>query len=141
MGDTIQVTPKSAGPTLFSPKLTKGKPAAMPSTSASAAYGCGKICPSCHEADAELFLPEHIQTLFKANKSIAIVEYEKIQDLINKADPSIICTPAVKDSIPIPSLRPTYLCLQCPTIMTEEGQDDHFAVKHHVFCTDTIFLG
>jgi ubiquitin carboxyl-terminal hydrolase 22/27/51 len=35
------------------------------------------------------------------------------------------------------SLRPVYLCLQCPAVMTEEVRDGHFVNKGHAFCMST----
>ena len=38
------------------------------------------------------------------------------------------------DSQPVVSLRPLYLCLQCPNIMTDIDRDEHIDSKRHVFC-------
>lgn len=38
------------------------------------------------------------------------------------------------DGRPVVSLRPLYLCLQCPSIMTEADRDEHIDSKRHCFC-------
>lgn len=51
--------------------------------------------------------------------------------------PSVIaqtCHGATTDSEHVVSLRPLFLCLQCPNIMTETDRDLHFETKSHCFC-------
>ena len=38
------------------------------------------------------------------------------------------------DGQSVVSLRPLYLCLQCPNIMTEADRDEHIDTKRHIFC-------
>lgn len=38
------------------------------------------------------------------------------------------------DSQSVVSLRPLYLCLQCPNVMTEADRDEHIDSKRHIFC-------
>ena len=48
--------------------------------------------------------------------------------------PSVIAqTYKGTDGQPVVSLRPLYLCLQCPNIMTEADRDEHIDSKRHVF--------
>jgi ubiquitin carboxyl-terminal hydrolase 22/27/51 len=50
--------------------------------------------------------------------------------------PSIIAQTynAPADARNVVSLRPLFLCLQCPSIMTEVDRDLHFETKSHCFC-------
>lgn len=38
------------------------------------------------------------------------------------------------DGRSVVSIRPLYLCLQCPNIMTEVDRDEHIDSKRHCFC-------
>ena len=56
-----------------------------------------------------------------------------LQDIHEK--PSVIAqTYWNADGRPVVSLRPLYLCLQCPNIMTEADRDQHIEAKLHCFC-------
>lgn len=56
-----------------------------------------------------------------------------LQDIHEK--PSIIAqTYKNSDGRPVVSLRPLYLCLQCPNIMTDADRNEHIDVKRHLFC-------
>lgn len=60
-----------------------------------------------------------------------------LQDIHEK--PSIIAQTYKnpQDGRPVVSLRPLYLCLQCPNIMTAADRDEHIDVKRHIFCRST----
>ncbi|OCK99419.1 ubiquitin carboxyl-terminal hydrolase-like protein 22 [Cenococcum geophilum 1.58] len=123
--DTITVTPKTA-PTLASPKVTKNtKPSVGISSAVSVVeFGC-----------------EHIRQLFEnASKKNATTNYTQLLQTIHEK-PSIIAqthrsTPN-GDGRSIVSLRPLYLCLQCPNVMTEEVRDRHFDAKGHAFSVES----
>lgn len=59
-----------------------------------------------------------------------------LQDIHEK--PSIIAQThkslSAGDGRSLVSLRPLYLCLQCPSIMTEADRDGHIQSKSHCFC-------
>lgn len=53
-------------------------------------------------------------------------------------DPSVITqTTVASDGRPVVSLRPLYLCLQCPVIATEVERDHHVDTKAHVFSAES----
>jgi ubiquitin carboxyl-terminal hydrolase 22/27/51 len=132
--DTIAVAPKGAP--LASPKVVKNaKGALVPSSQmAHIAYGCGECSRPCKigPADGET---EHMGEMLEVARKQTFRNYHAIlQDIHEK--PSIIAQ-TYKDSSdgrPVVSLRPLYLCLQCPNIMTEADRDEHIDVKRHVFC-------
>jgi ubiquitin carboxyl-terminal hydrolase 22/27/51 len=64
-----------------------------------------------------------------------LIHYREILRNIHEK-PSIIAQTykSSTDSSPVVSLRPLFLCLQCPNIMTETDRDQHFETKSHCFC-------
>ncbi|KAF2685581.1 ubiquitin carboxyl-terminal hydrolase-like protein 22 [Lentithecium fluviatile CBS 122367] len=119
--DTIVVAPKAAP--LASPKVVKNaKGALVPSSQmAHIAYGC-----------------EHMGEMLENARKQTLHNYRAIlQDIHEK--PSIIAQTYKNppDGRPVVSLRPLYLCLQCPSIMTEGDRDEHTDVKRHVFSVES----
>jgi ubiquitin carboxyl-terminal hydrolase 22/27/51 len=87
-----------------------------------------RICPANGAA-------EHMGTLLEIARKQTLHNYRAIlQDIHEK--PSIIAQTYKNppDGRPVVSLRPLYLCLQCPSIMTEGDRDEHIDVKRHIFC-------
>ena len=78
---------------------------------------------------------EHMGEMLENARKQTIHNYRAIlQDIHEK--PSIIAQTYKNppDGRPVVSLRPLYLCLQCPSIMTEGDRDEHIDVKRHIFC-------
>lgn len=72
--------------------------------------------------------------MFENARKQTLQHYRLILQLVHDK-PSIIAQTYVdSNSQPVVSLRPLYLCLQCPNIMTEEQRDQHFDTKSHCFC-------
>ena len=80
---------------------------------------------------------EHMRDMLENARKLTLHNYRAIlQDIHEK--PSIIAqthksSPA-GDGRPVVSLRPLYLCLQCPIILTEADRDQHVESKLHCFC-------
>jgi ubiquitin carboxyl-terminal hydrolase 22/27/51 len=74
--------------------------------------------------------------MFERARKQTLVHYQSILRNIHEK-PSIIAQThhSSTDSRPVVALRPLYLCLQCPSIMTEADRDLHFETKSHCFCT------
>lgn len=132
--DAINATSKTTG-TLASPKVTKAKTATGTSILPQVLYGCGKyvhssrIWPSLTPLD-------HVRALFKEAKKTAKDSYDEALRSIEQPYTVLAQThkPLNADGRPIVSIRPTYLCLQCPRIFTPEVRDKHFEEKGHSFC-------
>jgi ubiquitin carboxyl-terminal hydrolase 22/27/51 len=72
--------------------------------------------------------------MFENARKQTLQHYRSILQLIHDK-PSIIAQTYVNgNGQPVVSLRPLYLCLQCPNIMTDEQRDQHFDTKNHCFC-------
>ena len=117
--DTITVTPKPAP--LASPKLVKNaKGAIVPSSQmAHVEYGC-----------------EHMRELLENARKHTLHNYKTILQNIHER-PSIIAQTYKNDGRPVVSLRPLYLCLQCPSILTEADRDSHIESKLHCFSVES----
>lgn len=117
--DTVTVTPKPAP--LASPKVVKNsKGAIVPSSQmAHVEYGC-----------------EHIGELLEKARKPTLQHYHRILQNIHEK-PSIIAQTYKSDGRPVVSLRPLYLCLQCPSIMTEADRDQHVETKLHCFSVES----
>ncbi|KAJ4300672.1 hypothetical protein N0V90_002760 [Kalmusia sp. IMI 367209] len=110
-------------PALASPKLVKNaKGTVVPSSQmAHIAYGC-----------------EHMRTMLENARKQTFQYYRAIlQDIHEK--PSVIAQTYknASDGRPVVSLRPLYLCLQCPNIMTETDRDEHIDTKRHIFSVES----
>ncbi|KAL5372460.1 hypothetical protein DPSP01_013483 [Paraphaeosphaeria sporulosa] len=108
---------------LASPKLIKNaKGAVVPSSQmAHIAYGC-----------------EHMRTMMENARKQTFGHYRGILQKIYE-EPSIIAQTYNKktDGLSVVSLRPLYLCLQCPNIMTEADRDEHIDSKRHIFSVES----
>jgi ubiquitin carboxyl-terminal hydrolase 22/27/51 len=73
--------------------------------------------------------------MFENARKQTLQHYRMILQNIHEK-PSIIAQTynASTDGQHVVSLRPLYLCLQCPNIMTEADRDLHFETKSHCFC-------
>jgi len=73
--------------------------------------------------------------MFENARKQTLGQYQIILRKIHE-DPSVIAQTykSTTDSEPVVSLRPLYLCLQCPNIMTEADRDEHIDTKLHCFC-------
>ncbi|PSN62895.1 ubiquitin carboxyl-terminal hydrolase-like protein 22 [Corynespora cassiicola Philippines] len=118
--DTLTAAAKAAP--LASPKVVKNsKGAIVPSSQmAHIAYGC-----------------EHMHEMLENARKPTFQYYRLIlQDIHEK--PSVIAqTYRNADGRPVVSLRPLYLCLQCPNIMTEADRDQHIEAKLHCFSVES----
>ncbi|KAF2869136.1 ubiquitin carboxyl-terminal hydrolase-like protein 22 [Massariosphaeria phaeospora] len=107
---------------LASPKILKNSKGVILPTSqvAYVVYGC-----------------EHMQEMMESARKPTLQHYKAIlQDLHEK--PSIIAqTYKSADGRPVVSLRPLYLCLQCPSILTEADRDLHVESKLHCFSVES----
>ncbi|ORY09783.1 ubiquitin carboxyl-terminal hydrolase 2 [Clohesyomyces aquaticus] len=122
--DAISATPKAAS--LASPKVVKNsKGAIVPSSQmAYVEYGC-----------------EHMRDMMENARKPTLHNYKAIlQDIHEK--PSVIAQtykspPAAGDGRPVVSLRPLYLCLQCPSVLPEAERDQHAEAKLHCFSVES----
>jgi len=74
-----------------------------------------------------------MRELLEAARKNTLHNYKGILQNIHEK-PSIIAQTYKQDGRPVVSLRPLYLCLQCPSIMTEADRDQHVDSKGHCFC-------
>lgn len=84
-----------------------------------------------------MLLPEHLQRLFnqdQATTNTSIQHYKAILRSIFDMTPLIPQTAKAIDGQIVTSLTPTYLCLQCPSTLTEEDRTKHGSKKSHRFC-------
>ncbi|KAF1956523.1 ubiquitin carboxyl-terminal hydrolase 2 [Byssothecium circinans] len=118
--DSIAVAPKGAS--LASPKVIKNsKGAIVPSSQmAHIAYGC-----------------EHMGVMLEKARKATFHSYSKILQVIHEKPSVIAQTYKSADGRPVVSLRPLYLCLQCPNIMTEADRNEHIDSKRHVFAVES----
>ena len=88
------------------------------------------------EADMSV---EHMGEMFEKARKQTIQHYQKILQNIHEK-PSIIAQTynSANEGRPTVSLRPLFLCLQCPSIMTEADRDIHFETKSHCFCSSYV---
>ncbi|KAH8727111.1 ubiquitin carboxyl-terminal hydrolase-like protein 22 [Phaeosphaeriaceae sp. PMI808] len=119
--DTIAVGSKAAS--LASPKVVKNaKGNIVPSSQmAHIAYGC-----------------EHMGEMFENARKQTLGHYQAILRNIHEK-PSVIAQTYIcsTENQPVVSLRPLYLCLQCPSVMTETDRDQHFETKSHCFSVES----
>jgi ubiquitin carboxyl-terminal hydrolase 22/27/51 len=78
-----------------------------------------------------------MQLLLSNARGNTLKNYRTILQKIYE-EPSVITqthkASAAGDSRAIVSLRPLFLCLQCPIISTEAERNQHIEAKGHVFC-------
>lgn len=70
----------------------------------------------------------------------SIQHYKSILRTIFDNSPLISQTSKSIDGQVITSLTPTYLCLQCPSTLSEEDRTKHGNKKSHRFCTFDVVL-
>lgn len=89
-----------------------------------------KLCKAWANVSAE-----HMGEMFENARKQTLQHYRAILQNIHEK-PSIIAQThnTATDGQNVVSLRPLYLCLQCPNIMTEADRDHHFDTKSHCFC-------
>ncbi|KAL2264004.1 hypothetical protein VTK26DRAFT_3559 [Humicola hyalothermophila] len=83
---------------------------------------------------------EHLQRLFnqdQATTNTSIQHYKAILRCIFDNNPIVPQTAKAVDGQLITSLTPTYLCLQCPSTLTEEDRMKHGSKKSHRFYVDS----
>ncbi|KAK3320069.1 ubiquitin carboxyl-terminal hydrolase-like protein [Cercophora scortea] len=83
---------------------------------------------------------EHVQRLFnqdQATTNTSIQHYKMILRSIFDTTPLIPQTAKPMDSAAVTILTPTYLCLQCPSTLTEEDRAKHGHKKAHRFYVDS----
>jgi len=73
--------------------------------------------------------------MFENARKQTLQQYRAILRSIHEK-PSIIAQThsSANDAHHVVSLRPLFLCLQCPNIMTAADRDAHFETKSHCFC-------
>ncbi|KAK3941177.1 putative ubiquitin carboxyl-terminal hydrolase 8 [Diplogelasinospora grovesii] len=79
---------------------------------------------------------EHIQRLFnqdQATTNTSIQHYKAILRSIFDTTPMVPQTAKCVDGQIVTTLTPTYLCLQCPSTLTEEDRAKHGTKKSHRF--------
>jgi hypothetical protein len=80
---------------------------------------------------------EHLQRLFnqdQATTNTSIQHYKAILRSIFDTSPLIPQTAKAIDGQIVTALTPTYLCLQCPSTLTEDDRTKHGSKKSHRFC-------
>ncbi|KAL1844090.1 hypothetical protein VTJ49DRAFT_4942 [Mycothermus thermophilus] len=83
---------------------------------------------------------EHLQRLFnqdQATTNTSIQHYKAILHTIFAKSPLIAQTAKTVDGQPVTELTPTYLCLQCPSTLTEDDRTKHGTKKSHRFYVDS----
>lgn len=108
-------------------------------------YGCGELNDIRNPLlPSKVFfmliqLQEHLETLFSQSKKTvqaSIDNYRKAQNTIfHKARTISQTSKALRteSDTPVISLRPTFLCLQCPTVYTPREEENHRQSKGHMF--------
>lgn len=80
---------------------------------------------------------EHVELLFDRGQEImnsCISHYKMILRGIFDSTPIVPQTSTNGDGRPVTSLTSNYLCLQCPTTVTEDDRLKHGNKKSHRFC-------
>ncbi|KAK3313921.1 ubiquitin carboxyl-terminal hydrolase-like protein [Apodospora peruviana] len=83
---------------------------------------------------------EHLQRLFNQDQlttNTSIQHYKSILRSIFDTTPLIPQTSKSMESQVVTSLTPTYLCLQCPSTLSEEDRTKHGNKKSHRFYVDS----
>ncbi|KAJ4291561.1 hypothetical protein N0V88_006159 [Collariella sp. IMI 366227] len=83
---------------------------------------------------------EHLQRLYnqdQATTNTSIQHYKAILRSIFDTTPLISQTAKAIDGQIVTSLTPTYLCLQCPSTLTEDDRAKHGSKKSHRFYVDS----
>ncbi|KAL2151585.1 hypothetical protein VTH82DRAFT_6683 [Thermothelomyces myriococcoides] len=83
---------------------------------------------------------EHLQRLFnqdQATTNTSIQHYKAILRSIFDTNPLVSQTSKTADGVVVTSLTPTYLCLQCPSTLTEDDRIKHGSKRSHRFYVDS----
>lgn len=78
-----------------------------------------------------------MQTLLQQSPEItnnSIAHYKMILRGLFDSKPIVSQTSVNSDGLPVTSLTPTYMCLQCPTTLTDENYLKHGNKTSHRFC-------
>ncbi|KAF2400123.1 ubiquitin carboxyl-terminal hydrolase-like protein 22 [Trichodelitschia bisporula] len=122
MADTVSVTPRAGS--LASPKVSKTKAPAAQGNIANVAYGC-----------------EHIQAFKQSgDKSWKTFtqQYTQIVTTLREKPKLIAQTCKAARTDTFTSLRPTYLCVQCPGVFAKDSIHGHWSSpKQHSFFVES----
>lgn len=80
---------------------------------------------------------EHIQRLLTKSPEVTtntIQHYKMLLRVIFDKTPVIPQTTKSIDKRPVTTLKPNFLCLQCPTTCTAQDRHRHGELKAHMFC-------
>jgi ubiquitin carboxyl-terminal hydrolase 22/27/51 len=105
-------------------------------------YGCGKLAPGINYKNTSDAHAEHLRLLITKSPDSAsqtIRSYKKLLQVIFDNTPIISQTSKSPDGLPITSLTPNYLCLQCSATCTAKDRPKHGALTKHrlcIFCLD-----
>lgn len=68
-----------------------------------------------------------------------VSSYAHLNSLLSKPlETQTAIDPKDPKKVPITTLKPTFLCLQCATISTREERDAHCKLKKHVLCESPL---
>ena len=90
---------------------------------------------------SNLYVAEHVQRLFGQSQEItntSVMHYKIILRKIFDQTPLVPQTFKAPDGQASTSLTSNYLCLQCPTTLTQEEIMKHGAKKSHRFCGSAL---
>lgn len=90
---------------------------------------------------SNLLLLEHVQRLLSQTQEVtntSIAHYKMILRGIFDSIPIVPQTSKTSDGNPLTTLTSNYLCLQCPSTVTEEERLKHGNKKMHRFCMSWI---
>ncbi|KAF2011680.1 cysteine proteinase [Aaosphaeria arxii CBS 175.79] len=118
--DSIAAIPKGAA--MASPKVVKNSK--------------GAIVPSSQMAHVESGC-EHIREMLEAAKKPTLHNYRLILQSIHEKPSINAQTHKNSEGRPAVSIRPLYLCLQCPNISSEADRDQHVETKLHCFSVES----
>jgi len=101
-------------------------------------YGCGELTDVRDMLHAD-HLKEHLeQLLLQGNKTVllSVENHRTAQNTIFFKTRTISQTSKAlrtESDTPVVTLRPTFLCLQCPTVYTSREEESHRLSKGHMF--------
>jgi ubiquitin carboxyl-terminal hydrolase 22/27/51 len=100
-------------------------------------FGCGKHAPRISYNSTSKAHAEHLRLLITKSPDSAsqtIRSYKKLLQVIFDNTPIISQTSKSPDGLPITSLTPNYLCLQCSATCTAKDRPKHGALTKHRLC-------
>jgi len=106
-------------------------------------YGCGEFpsTPILMRGHSLTAWIEHIQRLLTKSPEVTtntIQHYKMLLRVIFDKTPVIPQTTKSIDKRPVTTLKPNFLCLQCPTTCTAQDRHRHGELKAHMFCKKVI---